>query len=351
MKRAFAILFLLVAGYLLAWPTALEPRAWSPAPVAALEGPLALNERLKGVEWWAMQLVGPEAITFDAQGRLVAGLKDGQIVLLTPGDDTPTVIANTHGRPLGVAYHPDGRMIICDAHQGLTALTADGKLQTLAASEGGVPFAFTDDLDISAEGVIYFSDASARNSIERFTEDLLEHQTTGRVLSYDPATKALTRIADGFSFANGVALGPGEEWLVLAETGTYRLWKIWVKGERKGQKELFTESLPGFPDNVRYSKSRRVFWVAIGSPRNALVDLLAPFPFVRKMISRLPAAVQPKPSRHAFALAIDEQGKPVESLQYLAPDSYSPIASVIERDGWLYFGSFAREGVARVKLP
>jgi hypothetical protein len=37
-------------------------------------------------------------------------------------------------------------------------------------------------------------------------------------------------------------------------------------------------------------------------------------------------------------------------LQHRAPDSYSPIASALERDGWLYLGSFAREGVARLKL-
>jgi hypothetical protein len=41
----------------------------------------------------------------------------------------------------------------------------------------------------------------------------------------------------------------------------------------------------------------------------------------------------------------------VESLQYDAPDSYSPVASAVERDGWLYLGSFAREGLARLKLP
>ena len=81
------------------------------------------------------------------------------------------------------------------------------------------------------------------------------------------------------------------------------------------------------------------------------MDALATHPWVRKVIARLPAAVQPAPERHAFALAVDETGKPVESLQHRAPASYSPIASVLEHDGWLYFGSFAREGVARVRVP
>ena len=62
-------------------------------------------------------------------------------------------------------------------------------METLATEHGGVPFRFVDDLAITPDGIIYFSDASARNSIERFTEDLLEHRTTGRLLEYVPATK------------------------------------------------------------------------------------------------------------------------------------------------------------------
>jgi sugar lactone lactonase YvrE len=353
MRRALLVVLVVVLAllaYLFLWPSPLEPKAWEPPRDVPMTGAFALNDRLAPVEWWAKDLIGPEAITIDSKGRLVTGLLDGRVVRLEVGSDKIEVLADTKGRPLALAYHPDGRLIICDAHKGLLALDANGKLETLATEEGGVRFAFTDDLDIDADGVIYFSDASARFSVEHFTEDLLEHQTTGRLLKYEPATKKVTRIADGFSFANGVALGPDAQWVVVAEMGAYRLWKIWIKGEQAGKKELFVE-LPGFPDNVRYSKSRHVFWIAIGSPRNPLVDGLAGWPMLRKVISRLPKAVQPAPERHGFVVAVDDSGKPVESLQHRAPNSYSPIATAVEHDGWLYLGSFIREGVARVRLP
>lgn len=352
MRRALLVglgLVTAVIVYLLIGPSPIDPQPWTPPVVSALGGPYALNEKLKNVEWWAKDFVGPEAIAFDKDGALVTGLVDGRIVKLKPGSDTGEVLADTKGRPLGLMFHPDGRLIICDAHKGLLALDAAGKLETLATEEGGVPFKFADDLDIDDEGTVYFSDASARFSVEQFTEDLLEHQKTGRLLKYDPKTKQVTKIADGFSFANGVALGEDQAWAVVAEMGAYRLWKVWVKGPMAGTKEPFTDSLPGFPDNVKYSKTQHVFWVAIGSPRNPLVDALADKPFLRKVITRLPKAVQPAPERHAFALAIDDEGKPVDSLQYRAPDSYSPIASVLEHDGYLYFGSFRLPGVARLK--
>jgi sugar lactone lactonase YvrE len=330
----------------------IEPVSWDPPAVAPPSPVTAPNERLKAIEWWGKQLVGPEAITLDSEGRLVTGLKDGRVVRLMPGSEQVELLADTRGRPLAVAFHPDGRLIICDAHAGLLALDGKGTLETLATEEGGVKFALADDLDIARDGTIYFTDASSRNSLERFTEDLLEHQTSGRLLKYDMPSRKVTKLADGFSFINGVALGPDEQYVIVSETGMYRLWRVWLTGPKAGQKELFTDSLPGFPDNVRYSKARHVFWVAIGSPRKPEIDSLAHLPLLRKLITYLPPNLRPAPARHAYVLAVDEAGKPVESLQYDAPDSYSPVACATESaDGWLYLGSFAREGVARVKLP
>ena len=353
MRRiALVLVVVLLAVVVLAFvPGPVDPREWDPPPIRPETPAIALNERLRGVEWWAKELIGPEAITIDSEGRVVTGLKDGRVVRLRPGHDEIELLADTKGRPLAVAYHPDGRLIICDAHRGLMALDAKGGLEVLASEEGGVPFSFTDDLDIGSDGSIYFSDASARRSIETFTDDLIEHQTTGRVLKYEPSSKKVTRVAEGLNFANGVALGPGEQYLVVSETGSYRLWRVWLQGPKAGTKEVFTDSLPGFPDNVRYSKARHVFWVAIGSPRNGLLDGLAHWPHVRALIARLPKAVQPAPERHAYVLAVNEAGEPVESLQDRSPNSYSPIACATEADGWLYLGSFAREGIARVKLP
>lgn len=354
-KAAAVVLILLVAlcGTLFI-NSSIEPLAWTPPPMPELTGAYARDDKLVPIEWWAKQLIGPEAITVQADGALLAGLKDGRVVKLKVGDDTPEVLFDTKGRPLAIEQHPDGRLIVCDAHKGLLAWAPGpdgGKLETLATGFGGVPFHFVDDLVIAKDGTVYFTDASARNSIERFTEDLLEHHTTGRVLKYVPATKELSLVADGFSFANGVALSADESFLVLAETGGYRLWKIPLTGANAGRKEVFLDSLPAFPDNVRRAVSRPGFWVALGSPRKPEVDMLAGYPFIRRLVGGLPKPLMPKAARHAWVMLVDEQGKPVESFQHEGADSYSPIACATEHDGWLYLGSFAPEGVARFKLP
>lgn len=334
----------------LLWPGGIEPMPWEPPPVAALTPATQLNERLKRLELLGKTLPGPETIAFDATGRLLTGLSDGRVVRMALGSDEVEVLANTHGRPLALAPHPREGLVICDAKLGLLALRDNGQLVPLATEEGGIPFALVDDLAIAQDGEVFFTDASARRSLSSFTDDLLEHQTTGRVLAYEPTTQKVHRMAEGFNFANGIALGPDETFLVVSETGAYRLWRVWLKGPKAGRKEVFSDSLPGFPDNIRYSPSRHVFWVAIGSRRKPELDALAAWPMVRKLVSRLPPAFRPGPERHAFVLAVDEEGRLVESLQYESPDSYSPVSSAVEHGGYLYLGSFARDGFARLKL-
>lgn len=351
-KIAAVVLIALVGiGGLLWLNSPIDPRPWTPPPRPAREGAYAPDDKLAPIEWWAKQLVGPEAITLTADGSLYAGLKDGRVVKLKVGSDEPEVIVDTKGRPLALEFHPDGRLIICDAHGGLLAWSKEKGLETLATTHGGVPFKFVDDLAIAKDGTIYFTDGSARWSIEQFTEDLLEHHTTGRVLKFVPTTKELTLVADGFSFANGITLSEDESFLVVAETGGYRLWRLPLTGPSAGKKEVFTDALPAFPDNVRRATSRKGFWVALGSPRKPEIDLLGGVPFARKLIAGLPKPLMPKAARHSWVLLVDEHGKPVESFQSDGPESYSPIACVTEADGYLYLGSYAREGVARFKLP
>jgi hypothetical protein len=71
---------------------------------------------------------------------------------------------------------------------------------------------------------------------------------------------------------------------------------------------------------------------------------------MRKLVSRLPAVLQPQPKRHGIALGLDLDGKVVANLQYAASDAYSPITSVREFGPWLYFGSLSEKSIGRMPL-
>lgn len=345
---AIVIAIAAVTAYLLWWPTAVDPESW--APPEAKTWPV--NQKLAGATLLYPELVGPEAILIDPEGRLVTGLVDGRIVRLSPSGDGPiTTIANTGGRPLGLAYDARGQLIVADATRGLLSVSPAGEITVLATGHGGRRFRFTDDVAIAQDGIIYFTDASDHFTVTDYRLEIVEHRPRGRVLAYDPQTRAVTLIADKLYFANGITLGPGDAYLVVTETSSYRLRRIWLTGDRRGDVETLVDNLPGFPDNVRFSPAEQVFWVAIGSPRNHLLDSLAPHPFLREMIVRLPRALQPSPEAHSFALAFDSHGRVVHDLQATGDGAYAPVASVIDDHGILFLGSFMAHGIARLPAP
>ena len=345
---ALAIPFSACTAYLLFWPTGLDPEKWDPPDPPDWED----NHKLVSANILHPELEGPEAVVVDSSGRIVTGLADGRVVRFEPtfGSRVET-LAKTGGRPLGLAYDGGGRLLIADAARGLLAVNAQGAVEVLAAEQGGRPFRFTDDLAIAGDGTVYFTDASDRFSVGQFTMEVIEHRPRGRVLAYDPTTRATSLVAGGFYFANGIALGPGEDYLLVSETSSYRIRKVWLRGEERGKVETLVDNLPGFPDNIRWSPDRHLFWVAIGAPRNSNVDWLAGHPFLRNAVVRLPTFLQPAPDKHSYALAYDERGKLVHDLQGSGESAYVPIASVMEHQGILYLGSFQHGGVARIAAP
>jgi sugar lactone lactonase YvrE len=341
----------LTCAYLFFWPVPIEPEAWQPPVAPEPKGLLAPNSGLAGAERFARDLPGPEAVAIDAQGFLWTGTRDGRIVRMRLDGKDAATFAKTGGRPLGLAFAADGRLLVADANRGLLAIHKDARVEVLASGHEGKAFRFADDLAVARDGTVYFTDASTRFGLANFMEDILEHGASGRLFAFHPATRKTELLAKGLYFANGVALFPDERSILVAETSSYRIRRVWLEPGRRGQMETFADNLPGFPDNLRWSAARKVFWVSIGSPRDSKVDALAPHPFWRKVVARLPAFLRPKPQRHAHVLAFDETGRLVTSLQHIDAESYSPIASVLEHDGFLYLGSFLRNGLARARAP
>ncbi len=356
MRRALHILlviFAVVLAYLSFAPAGVEPVAWQPQPPPSSEtGPYARNDLLKGIERIAIGVgKGPEAIAFDAQGRVYTGFVDGRVARFEPDGSGYMLLANTGGRALGVFIHPDGSVIVCDADKGLLKIGADGKVAVLAGEADGVPLHFTNDLAVTKDGSkVYFTDASSKFGFGQSTDDIIEHGGHGRFLVYNFQTGKTDVLIKGLQFANGVALGPDEAFVLVNETGSYRILRYWLKGEKAGTSDVFADNLPGFPDNITFNGKDR-FWVAIFAPRTPIADRLAPYPALRKVLTRALRFLPPPVKAQAYALAFDLDGKLVANLQYDGGDAYFPVTSAREHpNGYLYFGSLSADSLGRVRF-
>jgi sugar lactone lactonase YvrE len=348
------VIFAVMLAYLSFAPVGIEPVVWQPQPPPSTEsGPYARNDLLKGIERIAVGVgEGPEAIAFDARGRIYTGFVDGRVARFEPDGGGNTILANTGGRPLGVFIHPDGGVIVCDANRGLLKIGEDGKITVLAAEAEGAPLHFANDLAVTKDGSkVYFTDASSKFGFGQSTDDIIEHGGHGRFLVYDFKTGKIDVLMKGLQFANGVALGPDETFVLVNETGSYRTLRYWLKGEKAGTSDIFADNLPGFPDNITFNGKDR-FWVAIYAPRTPIADRLAPYSALRKVVMRALRFLPPPVKTQAFALAFDPDGKLAANLQYDGGDAYFPITSVREHtNGYLYFGSLTANSLGRIKMP
>ena len=132
------------------------------------------------------------------------------------------------GRPLGLRFDRDQRfLIVCDAYYGLLQVDpTSGEIKTLiSAKEGmdGHPFGFTNDLVVTSENVVYFTDSSWKWTRRDNRYAVMESTGQGRLMSYDLNTGEKATLMSGLFFANGVALSPDEDFVLVCETSAARI--------------------------------------------------------------------------------------------------------------------------------
>lgn len=342
---------LLVLGYLLLWPTPIDPAAWSPPPAPDLQGRFERNNELAAIERLADGVgLGPEGLAFDSEGWLYTGLEDGRIIRLRPDGSGVEVWAEVPGRPFGLDFDHNGNLIVAGGDAGLLALAPDGSQAVLASGEGGQAFQLVNGVAVARNDLIYFTDSSHRFGPRKSTYDLMEHRPNGRLLVYDPGTGETQRLMGELYHPNGIAISADQTYLLVAETGRYRVLRYYLGGGQAGESQVFIDNLPGFPDGIS-AVSPDLFWLALVSPRLENVDqILLPRPFLRDVIMRLPDAALPEPENHGFVLGLSNQAEVLHNLQDPS-GGFAQISSVLERDGYLYLDSLAEDALGRIPVP
>lgn len=351
--RTVALVLALAVVYLLVWPVPVAPVAWDAPAAPGYAGAFAPNGHLKHLERLPIgDNRGPETIALDADGRIYAAA-EGRIVRLQADGSNPENWVTTGGRPLGIRFDRAGNLLVADAYRGLLKIAPDRTITVLASEADGVAIRYANGVDVATDGKVYFTDASTKFGARRWGGtypasllDILEHGGHGRLLVYDPATGKATALVTGLNFANGVALAHDQSYVLVAETGSYRVLRHWLAGPKRGRTEPLLENLPGFPDNLSTGRDGR-FWMGLVSPRNGEVDRLSGAPFVRKMIQRLPAFVRPKAVAYGHVVAFDGEGRILASLQ--DPDGgYRMTTGATEAADYVYVASLEMPVLARL---
>lgn len=362
---------LALLGYLLLWPVPAQPVAWEVSQNSGYSGAHAANTRLANLQKINTGAeLGPEHLAIGPDGKLYAAMASGNILQMQPDGSAQEVFVNTQGRVLGFDFDAAGNLIAADAMRGLLSIAPDKAITVLATAVNGDPIRYADAVVVAKSGKVYLSDASTRfapkdwgGTFEASVLDILEQSSTGRIIEYDPASKATRIVAKGLSFANGVALSSNERQIFVAETGKYRVWRIDVNASEldvrqtsglSGATHIVLPNLPGYPDNLMRglptADGKAKFWVGLAKPRSSVVDGMAQKPWLRSLTLRLPRLLWPIPPRYGHVIAFTEDGTIVQDLQDPS-GAYPETTSVLETKDRLYIQSLHAPHIGWMKRP
>ncbi len=348
MKRIATVtvaLFAAILLYLLAWPVPVNPVAWDAPEDRGLTSVFAPNDWLSSAAGIDLGLhEGPEDVARGPDGSLYASSHGGIILQISPTDGSVSNFARVGGRPLGIEFDSDGSLLVANAYLGLQRVSPQGDVSVLLSEIDGQPLVYADDVAVAEDGTVYFSEASSKfgaeaadGTLEASLLDILEHGGHGLIVAFDPSDGSARTVLDGLNFANGVAVSDDQQFLLIAETGSYRILKHWLDGPNAGETEVLIDNLPGFPDNINNGLNGR-FWIGLVAPRNALLDRYSGSPFVRRIMQRMPAFLRPKPVPSSHVIAIDGNGEVLMDLQDPAA-RYPMLTGVLETRGSLYLST------------
>jgi len=188
-------------------------------------------------------------------------------------DEVRAVVADANGAN-GMASDLDGRLIVCE--QGTRSKPArisrldraTAESETVVEAWSGLGFNSPNDVVVSSDGAIWFTDPSYGH-LQGFKA---APELGDFVYRHDPATDQTTVVVDGFDKPNGIAFSPDERVLYVTdsganqESGSYyvdrphhiKAFDV-IAGRRLTGERLFAVTSPGFPDGLKVDADGRVY--------------------------------------------------------------------------------------------
>jgi len=334
-----------------------------PPPSTAIGGGGAfeLNDKLRDVTLIGLgRIEGPEDVILGRNDNLYAGSRHGDIMrFLAPDYEKMEVFAHIGGTPLGMAFDREDNLLVCIGGMGLYSVAPDGKVEkvtdetnrSFSSVNDDSRLRLADDLDITEDGRIFFSEATVRYEMHEWPVDGLEARGNGRIICYDPKTKTTHTALRGLKFPNGICVASDGQSILFAETFGCAIRRYWFDGPKKGKVETVIDNLPGFPDNINLASDGN-YWLALVGMRTPTLDLAWKMPGFRKRMAKLvPIDEWLFPNINTGCVVkFNEKGEILESLWDMRSANHPMITSMREHRGFLYLGGLRNNRIGRYKL-
>lgn len=304
---------------------------------------------------------GGETVFSSSNGNIYTGTIDGYLLLLNGKEGITKITHLSSGILGGIVTSDEKGIYLCVLTLGLVFVDLEtAKIEIVSSiSDDNIPIRFADDVTISNDGKVYFTDASTispwidqkgyHNAMIASSLDVFTGSGRGRVLVYDPVSRQTKTLLNGLRFANGITLSQDNDSLIFCETFGLRLTRLWLGGTRAGTVDYLAVSLPGLPDGISLA-SDGGYWVALNCKAEPQLVMAANNPFLSWVLARINPALLPTPKPFGGILKLNSQGIITNILLDNDGIMTQGLTSVKEYQNGLYLGSLLNSFVGFVDL-
>src|SRR5260370_379893 len=133
-----------------------------------------------------------------------------------------SVFATFDGNAGGLAFHPDGRLLVCVAGRGLAAVDGAGR-QTWLNQVADRPLNCLTAIVAGGDGRIFASNGSSWNLPDAWCGDLMQKHRLGRLVACGPGLDRAEVLLDGLHYPHGLAIAPDGGSLTFPQTFNHPL--------------------------------------------------------------------------------------------------------------------------------
>ncbi|MBI4321460.1 MAG: SMP-30/gluconolactonase/LRE family protein [Chloroflexi bacterium] len=187
----------------------------------------------------------------------------------TPGQGVTTFLDHS-GQALALTYDREGRLVATGwSSRNIWRMEHDGRIVVLASHYGGKKINTPNDLVVSSDGSIYWTDTTGGLLIPFFRpEDCQKYLDFNAVFHLSPDGSTLTPVIMDEASANGLALSPDESLLYVnySLARNIRVFDVQPDGTVRNGRLFYQDTgrEPGIPDGMKVDIEGNIYCRASG---------------------------------------------------------------------------------------